>query len=223
MMLRRRAGGLPDIRRDDEEEYREGVDEGRELGEERVREHEDNGGGGGGSVGEGQRDREHENNGRGGGENGQTEQLENHDHLVAEESDQSLEMSLNGMDNELPGGDVTNESNDSRTERLAARDITDDEEDVALINSIGEENVHASIRHMTELMEEEEEEEVPLIIAEEEEEEENASIEGVDGNREEANPIVSQSMASNEDGTFAAITLTESCEENEEEELTALS
>ena len=197
------------------------MDEGGELGEERVREHEDNGGGGGGgSVGEGQRDREHENNGRGGGENGQTEQLENHDHLVAEESDQSLEMSL---DNELPGGDMTNESNDSRTERLAARDITDDEEDVALINSIGEENVHASIRHMAELMEEEEEEEVPLIIAEEEEEEENASIEGVDGNREEANPIVSQGMASNEDGTVAAITLTESCEENEEEELTALS
>ena len=223
MMLRRRAGGLPDIRRDDEEEEREGVDEGGELGEERDREHEDNGEGGGGDVGEEQRDREHENNGRGGGENGQTEQLENHDHLVAEESDQSLEMSLNGMDNELPGGDMTNESNDSRTERLAARDITDDEEDVALINSIGEENVHASIRHMAELMEEEEEEEVPLIIAEEEEEEENASIEGVDGNREEANPIVSQGMASNEDGTVAAITLTESCEENEEEELTALS
>ena len=42
------------------------------------------------------------------------------------------------MDNELPGGDVTNESNDSRTERLAARDIMEDEEDVPLINSIGE-------------------------------------------------------------------------------------
>ena len=88
MMLRRRAGGLPDIRRDGEEEEREGVDEGGELGEERDREHEDNGGGGGGE----QRDREHENNGRGGGENGQTEQLENHNHLVDGGSDQSSEM-----------------------------------------------------------------------------------------------------------------------------------
>ena len=122
MMLRRRAGGLPDIRRDGEEEEREGVDEGGELGEERDREHEDNGEGGGGDVGEEQRDREHENNGRGVGENVQTEQLENCDCLVAEKSDQSLEMPLNGMDNELPGGDVTNESNDSRTEQLAARD-----------------------------------------------------------------------------------------------------
>ena len=127
------------------------------------------------------------------------------------------------MDNELAGGDVTNEGNESRTERLAARDIIEDEEDVPLINSIGEENVHANIRHMAELMEEEKEE-VSLIIAEEEE---NAFIKGVDGNREEANPIVSQGMASDEEGTVAravtAITLTENCEENEEEELTALS
>ena len=229
MMLRRRAGGLPDIRIDGEEEEREGVDEGGELGEERDREHEDNGG---------QIDSERENNGGGvEGDNGQTEQLENYDSLVARESNQSLEMTLNGMNNEL-GGDVTNESNDSRTEQLAARDITENEEDVPLINdigeeeeeisliinSIGEENVHASIGHMAELMEEEEEEEIPLIIAEDEGMEENASFEGVDSNREEANPIVGQGMAtSDEEGNVAAVTFTERSEENEEEELTVLS
>ena len=228
MMLRRRAGGLPDIRRDDEEKEREGVDEGGELGEERDREHEDNGG---------QIDSERENNGGGvEGDNGQTEQLENCDSLVARESNQSLEMPLNGMNNELAGGDVTNESDDSRTEQLTARDITEneehvplindigeeEEEDVSLINSIGEENVHASIGHMAELMEEEEEE-IPLIIAEDEGMEENASFEGVDSNREEANPIVCQGMASDEEGNVAAVTLTERSEENEEEELTVLS
>ena len=233
MMLRRRAGGLPDIRRDGEEEDREGVDEGGELGEERVREHEDNGGGGGGEYG-GQIDSESENNGGGvEGDNSQTEQLENCDSLVARESNQSLEMPLNGMNNGL-GGDVTNESNDSRTEHLAARDITENEEDnplinsigeeeadFSLINSIGEENVHASIGHMAELMEEEEEEEIPLIIAEDEGMEENASFEGVDSNREE--PIVCQGMASDEEGNVAAVTFTERSEENEEEELTVLS
>ena len=234
MMLRRRAGGLPDVRRDDEEEEREGVDEGGELRGERDREHEDNGGGGG-EYG-GQIDSECENNGGGvEGDNCQTEQLENCDRLVARESNQSLEMPLNGMNNEL-GGDVTNESNDSRTEQLAAKDIMENEEDVPLINdigeeeenvpliinSIGEENVHASIGHMAELMEEEEEE-VPLIIAEDEGMEENASFEGVDSNREEANPIVGQGMASDEEGNVAAVTFTERSEENEEEELTVLS
>ena len=141
------------------------------------------------------------------------------------------------MNNELAIGDVTNESNDSQTKRLAARDITENEEDVPLINdigeeeedvsliinSIGEENVHASIGHMAELMEEEEEE-VPLIIAEDEGMEENASFEGVDSNREEANPIVGQGMAtSDEEGNVAAVTFTERSEENEEEELTVLS
>ena len=231
MMLRRRAGGLPDIRRDDEEEER-GVDEGGELREERDREYEDNGGGGeyGGQI-----DSERENNGGGVEVEGQTEQLENCDHLVARESNQSLEMPLNGMNNELAGGDVTNESNDSRIEQLAARDTIENEEDipliisigeeeadVPLINSIGEESVRASIRHMAELMEEEEDE-VPLIIAEDEGTEENASFEGVDSNREEANPIVSQGMASGEEGNVAAVTLTERSEENEEEELTVLS
>ena len=125
-MLRQRASGLPDIRRDDEEEEREGVDERGELRGERDREHEDNGGGGG-EYG-GQIDSERENNGGGvEGDNGQTEQLENCDSLVARESNQSLEMPLNGMNNELVGGDVTNESNDSRTEQLAARDITENE------------------------------------------------------------------------------------------------
>ena len=89
------------------------------------KETENNGGGRGG--GEGQRDSERENNGGGVGDNGQTEQLENCDSLVARESNQSLEMPLNGMNNELAGGDVTNESNDSRTEQLAARDITENE------------------------------------------------------------------------------------------------
>ena len=125
---------------------------------------------------------------------------------------------------------MTNESNDSRTEQLAARDITEneedvpsindigeEEEDVPLINSIGEENVHASIGHMAELMEEEE---VPLIIAEDEG---MASFEGVDSNREEANPIVSQGIGSDEEGNVTAVTLTERSEENEEEELTVLS
>ena len=218
MMLRRRAGGLPDIRRDGEEEDREGVDEEGELREERDREHEDNGGGGGGEK----RDREHENNGRGGGENGQTEQLENRNHLVAGRSDLSSEMPLNEMDNELADRDVANMRSDSITERLAKRDITGDEEDIPLINNIGEEeNVHASIRHMAELIEEEEEE-VPLIITEDDEDE-NASIEGADGNREEANPVVSQGMARGEEGNIAIVSLTTSSEENKEEELTILS
>ena len=111
---------------------------------------------------------------------------------------------------------------DSITEQLAKRDIAEDKEDIPLINNIGEEeNVHASFRHVAELIEEEEEvAEVPLIIAEDDEDE-NASIEGVNGNREEINPVVSQGMASSEEGNVAIATL--SSEENEEEELTVLS
>ena len=133
MMLRRRAGGLPDIRRDGEgEEREEGADEDEELGGQRDRERENNGGGGGKRGG--QRDREHENSG-GGGENGQTEHLENRDHLVAGRSDLSSEMPLNEMDNELADGDVANMRSDSITEQLAKRDITEDEEDIPLINN----------------------------------------------------------------------------------------
>ena len=52
------------------------------------------------------------------------------------------------MDNELADGDVANMRSDSITEQLAKRDITEDEEDIPLINNIGEEkSVHASIRH----------------------------------------------------------------------------
>ena len=130
----------------------------------------------GGEEGGGQRAREHETNG-GGGENGQTEQLENCDHLVAGGSDRSSEMPLNKTDNKIANGDVANMRSDLINERLAKRDISEDEEDIPLINNIGEEeeanigeeeNVHASIRHVAELIEEEEEE-VPLIIAENDE------------------------------------------------------
>ena len=74
---------------------------------------------------------------------------------------------------------------------------------------------------MAELIEEEEEE-VPLIITEDDENE-SASIEGPDGNREEANPVVSKGMASDEEWNIAIVTLTTSSEENKEEELTVLS
>ena len=68
---------------------------------------------------------------------------------------------------------------------------------------------------------EEEDNEVPLIITEDnDDEDENASTEGVNGNREETNPVVSQGMASGEEGNVTIITLTTSSEENEEEELT---